>query len=291
MDRISAETNAAANAGGRQAGPGSFLLPAESYCVVDPQKAEVIAASAPIKSWLGLENKSLELDDLGRLFPDVAWGEMLDVQRAHRFGTHITRLCRIDLPDIDVALSLHPLDGIDRGLLLIAVEPPPKSVGNESTFTDVVTGLPDRRALLARWGRLQETAAGNASSSVLLFLDLDDFKAINDRFGHARGDRVLAEMAERLRDSLRQNDLLVRYGGDEFVALLTGVGLPTDAGQIVNRLRENAAAPIEIDQARVEITVSIGLATANDRSEELEEVIHRADQDMYRQKRGQSSAT
>jgi diguanylate cyclase (GGDEF)-like protein/PAS domain S-box-containing protein len=146
--------------------------------------------------------------------------------------------------------------------------------------TDGLTGVWNRRQgteLLA--ADLAARRPGQALS--LLMLDIDHFKAINDTFGHQAGDHVLIEIASRLRRSLRGNDMVARWGGEEFIVLVRDCALP-DAGRLAENIR---AAIAEVPFGPMgRITVSIGAAEARD-NENLQAWLDRADQALYRAKR------
>ena len=150
-------------------------------------------------------------------------------------------------------------------------------------MTDTLTGLPNRRAMEARAAQLEGRGAEDGGFAVVL-LDLDHFKTVNDRHGHAGGDRVLAEVGRRLPPLLRQQDRLGRWGGEEFLALLPGTD-GDSARHVAERMREAMRAePVPLDDGRViEITASLGVA-AGAPGESLEAVLARADLALYRAK-------
>jgi len=118
----------------------------------------------------------------------------------------------------------------------------------------------------------------------LLFIDLDRFKEVNDRFGHAAGDQVLRQVARRLSECLREVDTITRYGGDEFVVLLEEIEDAREVEQVTTRMREVLAEPIAIDGGAVRVTSSIGAALYPRDGEDIPTLIQRADRAMYRAK-------
>jgi diguanylate cyclase (GGDEF)-like protein len=145
---------------------------------------------------------------------------------------------------------------------------------------DHLTGLLNRQALLKWVGDALDPDAGDESRA-LLFLDLDGFKEVNDRFGHRAGDALLIATVERLRHTSRPDDLLARMGGDEFVILLDGPATRDHAAAVAARHGEALRAPFMIDGHMVTITTSIGIAVANPGEMSASELLHRADLAMY----------
>ena len=153
---------------------------------------------------------------------------------------------------------------------------------------DPLTGLANRVRLEMRLeAALSE---GDPSECIgLLFLDLDGFKPINDNFGHEVGDRILCQVAQRLRESVRDTETVARFGGDEFVILLRGLRVPDDASIVARRILRRIADPLEDGDVTHKVGVSIGGAVglAGDRAEDL---LERADTAMYRVKRSGRNA-
>jgi diguanylate cyclase (GGDEF)-like protein len=145
---------------------------------------------------------------------------------------------------------------------------------------DALTNLLNRRAWTEASNRMLAEGADAGQPIALLFLDLDHFKMLNDRQGHAAGDRALVAVAEVLSNELRPNDLLGRYGGEEFVAMLYGAN-QEQAVHVATRLcRRVHRLEIPVDQKNLLLSVSIGLAMRS-RGDTLETLIERADQAMY----------
>jgi diguanylate cyclase (GGDEF)-like protein len=150
---------------------------------------------------------------------------------------------------------------------------------------DALTGLPNRylfedrlRQALARLRREHDALA-------VVFADLDGFKAVNDRFGHAFGDEVLVESARRLSHALRPSDTAARLGGDEFVILCEDIDdAAAVAGSIVKRIRASFSTPMTIRGVRVVLGISLGVATTEDPDCPLTDLLDRADAAMYAEK-------
>lgn len=148
---------------------------------------------------------------------------------------------------------------------------------------DHLTGLRNRSALLARLERtLDRYRQQNDYGFALFFLDLDDFKAINDTFGHAAGDELLKRLAARLKTALRPKDALARFAGDEFVALVEDVDEETARG-IAERMLNDLAAPYLIHGREMSVRASLGIALP-DTSLDAEGLLSQADAAMYRVK-------
>ncbi|MDH4392137.1 MAG: GGDEF domain-containing protein [Aquabacterium sp.] len=152
--------------------------------------------------------------------------------------------------------------------------------------TDALTGALNRRCFMERGHQAVGRAGQNASPTSVLLMDIDDFKQINDRYGHSTGDAVLQMFARQCLASLRPQDMLARWGGEEFVALLPATA-PADALQLSDRLCK-AIAAARVDGAGGEprgVTVSIGVASSVGGALALDALLSRADAAMYDAKR------
>ena len=151
---------------------------------------------------------------------------------------------------------------------------------------DALTGLLNRRALLETLPIAQARATRNERSLALLFIDLDGFKAVNDTLGHEAGDRLLAEIAARLRGAVRKTDSVFRLAGDEFTVLLEGLGDAGCAHVAAAKIIDAVGQPVPIGAASAEVGASIGLALfAPGGQAGPEQLIREADEHMYQAKR------
>ena len=156
----------------------------------------------------------------------------------------------------------------------------------EMAITDALTGLYNRRYLETHLSHMIDHAANRGKLISVLILDVDYFKSVNDTHGHDTGDRVLQEMAGRLRSAIRSSDLACRTGGEEFVVVLSGTDLQT-AERVGERVRKLVAAKpfLATGGAHLSITVSLGVASLTPADESPDDILKRADQALYRAKR------
>jgi diguanylate cyclase (GGDEF)-like protein len=179
-------------------------------------------------------------------------------------------------------VTLRTLEGAKTRLVLAAIDfAPPQGV----IAIDALTQLPDRREIARRVAEWQRLAGDASPRFAVLFLDLDDFKAVNDRFGHAVGDAVLRELAGRWRRCVRDGDLVCRFGGDEFVVLIRDARTSQDAAPLVSRLRAATTASVVIDGIEHRVDLTIGVAVATSETSSIDDLIAAADRDMYAHKR------
>ena len=162
--------------------------------------------------------------------------------------------------------------------------------------TDLLTGLVNRdvivRSIADRLARARRSA--DAAPFAVLFIDLNNFKRVNDRFGHEAGDRALVEVAARLRQATRAGDLVARYAGDEFVVLLDNVGSAAGAEQARRHVEAVLQAPLltlgETAGAHELRGAAVGVALHPGQGDDAEALIRHADHDMYERKRGSQAA-
>lgn len=151
---------------------------------------------------------------------------------------------------------------------------------------DALTGLPNRSLWMRQARTALKVAQRHDDKLAVLFLDLDQFKTVNDSLGHSSGDRLLAIVATRLARCLRENDMLARLGGDEFVALLTRLNEAGDAATVARKMLAVLAESVVIDQHELNLSVSIGIAQYPADGSDVDTLLKHADIAMYSAKDG-----
>lgn len=154
----------------------------------------------------------------------------------------------------------------------------------EQARRDSLTGLPNRRVFVERLRQAMARARRQPQTLAVMFIDLDGFKAINDRLGHAAGDRLLVEVATRLESSVRDTDCVCRLAGDEFTVILEGAGHPTEVHRIGQRILERLGQPCVIGNETVWPGASVGAALF-EVQDNHDSLCQRADAAMYTAKR------
>jgi len=149
---------------------------------------------------------------------------------------------------------------------------------------DPLTGLANRYLLLDYLRRVLLQFRTRGGSIALVFLDLDDFKMINDRFGHDVGDEVLVAVARRIQGAVRSSDIVARLGGDEFVVAHAASEDPGEIDLVVSRIRKTLTAPYQVRGQTLAVSASIGWVAADPRHEDPTTLLVRADREMYRRK-------
>ncbi len=149
---------------------------------------------------------------------------------------------------------------------------------------DQLTGLPNRLYLAAHLPGAIEEARGTGALLAVLFLDLDRFKHINDSRGHETGDKLLKEVAQRIRTTIRAEDVVVRMGGDEFIVIMKSVPGPEQVNETAVRINEALSVPVVVDNRPLVTTVSIGVSVFPRDGADMGELLRHSDTAMYQAK-------
>jgi diguanylate cyclase (GGDEF)-like protein/PAS domain S-box-containing protein len=154
----------------------------------------------------------------------------------------------------------------------------------QMAFYDTLTNLANRRLFQDRLNQSIQHAVRTDRASALLYLDLDNFKRVNDTLGHETGDNLLKEVASRLQQCVRKEDTVGRTGGDEFTILLNEVGTPTDAGMIAQKILNHLREPIQVSGHPLIVTTSIGITVIPSDGLDPNVLMRNADLAMYKAK-------
>ncbi len=151
---------------------------------------------------------------------------------------------------------------------------------------DTLTGLPNRNQVREHFAQAMSRLDAGDAQAALVLIDLDHFKDVNDSLGHAVGDALLVEVARRLRLATRREDLVARFGGDEFLLLLAAPDIEAEVQRIDSRIRELVAEPIPVAGTQVRVTATLGAALFPRDGRDFETLLRRADLAMYAAKEG-----
>ncbi|MCF8011614.1 MAG: GGDEF domain-containing protein [Clostridiales bacterium] len=148
---------------------------------------------------------------------------------------------------------------------------------------DCLTALPNRKRYEEHFNKI--VSQRKDERAAVLFIDLDDFKAINDTYGHETGDLVIKKAAEILKSNVREDDMITRAGGDEFLVLLTGITSPADAESAVKKIMQALKITLVVDNKTINVRASTGMSIYPDDGTTLQELLRKADHAMYSAKR------
>ncbi len=262
----------------------------------------------PVEAWYAdpafLSNR-LHPDDRDRVLDE----RVVHYELAKSFSTEYRLLARdgstrwvLDVAEMDtVGESSEP---ISRGFMLDITERKQAELGRaqaevelraqaelnrHQALHDSLTDLPNRTAFRLRLEQEIRRSRDGGDGVAVILIDLDRFKEVNDTLGHQSGDAVLVGLAQRLRDSIRQNDTVARLGGDEFGLLAPGVETEAAALALAAVVHEALAAPVPVGELELEVAASAGIALFPQHGDDSETLIRRADVALYRSKESHAS--
>jgi diguanylate cyclase (GGDEF)-like protein len=266
----------------------------EGVALARPNPWRIVYANTVLANWLGCTSSELQARRLEELVGTSPSSQLLETvaavwQGASGGATISGRLLvgrkgprPVDLRFVRIAMPGETLLGI---LVHQSARPQIVSGAASEERRDPLTGLHDRSFLLARLEALLQSERSADHNFAILFVDLDNFKQINDAYGHLVGDGVLAEVACRLSQCVREGDYVVRFGGDEFVVLMERLSHGLDVQSVVDRIHFSLEEPIAIAQGEARLSVSVGVAEASPEFRSPEDLLAAADRAMYASKR------
>jgi len=272
-----------------------------SAMVLDPVTERIVAANPAALRSLGCSMDEVRAGTVS--FTDIFSAESIDpkeligcLQQANSRAPIEMLLRSRDGAPRAVEATCYPLTLRERRMLAVAVH---DLSGRRDAQTqllerqqqldhlahhDHLTGLPNRLYLAANLPGALEEARRNSTVLAVLFLDLDRFKHVNDSRGHETGDKLLKTVAQRVRSTMRAEDLVVRMGGDEFVVVMKGVVDTEQVREAATRITNALAAPMVIDGRTLVTTVSIGVALYPHDGADMGELLRHSDTAMYQAK-------
>lgn len=262
-----------------------------AYFTLD-QAGHILQANLTAARMLGLERNHLTQRRLGVFVAqqDLPLLNAL-LQRVFDGQARSHCECRLADPDLPPWQTLHVeatlgLDGnschvVATDITLLKTQ---QLQLEQMALYDTVTKLPNRVLLADRLQQAMTQCQRSGRSLAVAYLDLDGFKAVNDRHGHNVGDQLLLALAQRMQATLRKGDTLARIGGDEFVAVLVDLGQAQDCKPLLQRLLQAAAAPTVIGDSMLQVSASIGVTLYPQDAANADQLLRHADQAMYQAK-------
>ena len=237
------------------------------FSILTPESSDIVQKGYAARSALQAEKQT--------------WGSATyTVEAIHKDGHHVWVEVAVN-PIFDADHQLIGYNGVSRD---ITERRKIEELIRCYAFRDPLTNLPNRRMFEEVLERSVEQNRQSDQPFAVMFLDIDGLKKVNDRYGHAFGDALLQVTAERFCHALRKEDFVARLAGDEFMAILPGIGDDCSVGLIANRLIESCRQPIAIGSETVTIGVSVGVSFFPADADNVVALMNYADHAMYRAK-------
>jgi len=257
----------------------------EAYCQISGYTEEELIGNNPSILSSGRQDKHFYRDMWLTIEENGFWeGEVWNRKKDGSFYAELLSVNKICVPGTDNVHFLGMMSDITK------MKEHHASLEKLAHY-DALTGLPNRHLLEDRFNQAVAKANRNHEMLAVCFLDLDDFKPVNDIYGHNVGDQLLVELADRIKSQLRQEDTISRYGGDEFVILLSQIHTRSDCDGILQKLLNTVSQPYNfIEGHEITIGASIGYTLYPFDKGSLDSLIDHADQSLYQIKNTGKSA-
>lgn len=257
----------------------------DAVLIVRAADQGIVRANAGACRLLGLAEETLRGQPLQNFLVDASPAAL--AAAAPRSSTPLHACC-IGCDGRRIPIRLHIRPGRNGALLMVCRDLRPlrrlAQLARRPAGRDSLTGLPNRAVCRARLQFALSQGQPPLAPFAVLFIDLDRFKQVNDCYGHRGGDAVLSVVARRLTRCLRQDDLLARYGGDEFVAIVENVTTPHEAWRIARRMRRAIERPIRLADGHACVSATIGICWNPPPEQTVDRLVDTADRAMYRAK-------
>ena len=233
---------------------------------------------------LGTQPSMFRREERTEAYFDVMWHDLTnhghwsgEINCLHKSGTPYTELITIS--------AVNDARGVVQNYVMLFIDITAMKTYQQQlealAHFDALTHLPNRLLLADRLRQAMSQSQRRHQPLAVVFLDLDGFKAVNDRYGHDVGDQLLVVVSQRMKCALREGDTLARLGGDEFVAVLVDLDTPEDAEPVLERLLQAAADPVSVGDLLLNVSASMGIAVYPRDGAYADLLLRRADQSMY----------
>ncbi|MET0858661.1 MAG: diguanylate cyclase [Telluria sp.] len=248
-------------------------------------------ANAVYKEWLGQRNADMIGNTMEAVFGADFYAErkpsLIQALAGHmtNFEAKVQRKGHERI--LNTTYIPHHRDGEVAGIYVLATDSTASREHERQLLAlanaDPLTGLPNRRVYEFHLQKALALSRRQGTRLGLMYLDLDNFKKINDTYGHGAGDAVLIEFGKRVKSALRESDILARLAGDEFTVVLEGVGTVEDCEAVARKILDVLAKPFSVNGKAIQVSVSIGVALGADAT--ADSLAHEADAALYTSKR------
>ncbi|MFQ3574515.1 MAG: diguanylate cyclase, partial [Thermodesulfovibrionales bacterium] len=255
---------------------------------IDLPDSQGLMGTSYLSLWENVLNESPDkerfLEDVKRLLSKQIRNLVIDLQGCNQIGMATIFLHRLDLLDIKGYILIQHIDITrfvkteHRHLALV------QSKGQELlnlVYKDPTTQLPNRFVLIDRLNELITRAKRYRSKFAVMFVDIDNFKKINESLGHEAGDILLKESSKRLKDALRDSDIIARFGGDEFAIVLYELEKLENTATVAQRIINSISDPFYIKEQDIYVTVSVGIATYPEDGDNTETLLRNTETAMF----------